>query len=217
MRAKARAWPGWFITFEGGDGAGKTVQMRALSAFLRKNRVDVLETREPGGSRLSEAVRELVLDSDHDNMSARAELFLMLAARAQHVEETIRPALEAGRVVLCDRYGDATYAYQHGGRGLDKSAVTSMHDFAADGCNPDMTFLLDLDPQTAKGRMATRPGNTTRIDAEKAPFHTRVRAAYQELAKREPRRFRVLDASKSVGILQDRIQTAVKQQGVLGR
>jgi dTMP kinase len=159
----------------------------------------------------------LVLDPDHDGMSSRAELFLMLAARAQHVDETIRPALESGRVVLCDRYGDATYAYQHGGRGLDKAAVTSMHAFAADGCNPDMTFLLDLDPQAAKGRMATRPGNQTRIDAEKTPFHARVRAAYLERAKREPRRFRLLDASKSVGILQDRIQTAIRQQGVLGR
>ncbi len=217
MRAKARPWPGWFITFEGGDGAGKTVQLRALAAFLRKSHMTVVETREPGGSRLSEAVRELVLDADHDNMSARAELLLMLAARAQHVEETIRPALDAGSVVLCDRYGDATYAYQHGGRGLDKGAVVSMHEFAADGCKPDMTFLLDLDPQAAKGRMAARPGQTTRIDAEKAPFHTRVRDAYLELAKREPKRFRVLDASRSVGIIQDRIQTALRQQGVFGR
>lgn len=217
MRGKARPWPGWFITFEGGDGAGKTVQLRALAAFLRKNHVAVVETREPGGSRLSEAVRELVLDPDHDNMGARAELLLMLAARAQHVDETIVPALQAGSVVLCDRYGDATYAYQHGGRGLDKGVVLSMHDFAADGCKPDLTFLLDLDPQAAKGRMATRVGNDTRIDAEPAAFHARVRQAYLDLAKREVTRFRVLDASKSVGIIQDRIQTAVKQKGVVGR
>jgi dTMP kinase len=196
--------PGFFITFEGGEGSGKTTQLKALLAHVRALQEEAIQTRDPGGTTIGNQVRELLLNGDNVRMSALAELFLYEASRAQLVQEVIRPALAAGRIVLCDRFTDSTVAYQGYGRGLNLDLVERLNAVAADGLRPDLTFLLDLDPAAGLARAAERLAHPRqqpdRLEGEVLEFHQRVRAGYRALAAREPERFVILDAA--LGILE---------------
>jgi len=190
---------GRFITFEGGEGCGKSTQVRRFATALECRGKRVLLTREPGGTRLAELIRALLKDEDEDPPVDRAELLLFLAARAQLVENVIRPALEAGTWVVSDRFSDSTVAYQGYGRGLPLDFVRAANDFACDGLRPDLTFLLDLDPALAAARMRGREAATNtaadRIERAGGGFHVRLREGFLALAAADPRRFAVIDAS----------------------
>ena len=196
---------GRFITLEGGEGAGKSTLLAGLRAHLESRGVDLLLTREPGGTALGEAVRAIVLDPARRELCAESELLLMFASRAQLVRETIEPALAAGRWVLCDRYVDASYAYQGGGRGQPAERIAAIEQWACAGLVPDLTLLLDLPVATGRARAAGR-GAADRIEVEADGFFERVRATYRARAVAEPRRFRVIDASQPAeAVLRDAI------------
>ncbi|TAM99555.1 MAG: dTMP kinase [Rhodanobacteraceae bacterium] len=185
---------GRLITLEGGEGAGKTTLLAGLRGHFQRIGMDVLYTREPGGTPVGEAIRALVLDPAQRGLAAETELLLMFAARAQLVREVLRPALESGRWVLCDRFTDASYAYQGGGRGVDVVCIAGLESIATGGLKPDLTLLLDL-PVTHGRARANQRGDADRIEAERDDFFERVRAVYRDRAQAEPARFRVIDAS----------------------
>jgi dTMP kinase len=185
---------GRFVTFEGGEGSGKSTQIERLTARLAARGLAPLRTREPGGTPLGEGVRDLLLDPAR-RPAPMTEALLLEAARAELVATVIRPALAAGRVVLCDRYDDSTLAYQGAGRGLDDGTLRAMNRAATGGLLPDLTLLFDLDPELGLARRARAPGPTNRLDREPVDFHRRVRARFLELAGAEPARWRILDAS----------------------
>lgn len=187
---------GKLISLEGGEGAGKSTLLAGLQKYLREQGVDLVQTREPGGTPLGEAVRAIVLDPAHRDMSAETELMLMFASRAQLVRECIEPALAAGQWVLCDRFTDASYAYQGGGRGVPAERIALLEQWATHGLTPDLTLLLDLPVATGRARAAGR-GEADRIEVEGDNFFERVRAAYRARAAAEPARFRVIDASQT--------------------
>jgi len=188
---------GLFITFEGIDGCGKSTQIDLLAGELRRRALDVVVTREPGGTVIGEAVRDVLVSDASVNIAPKAELLLIVSARAQHVAELIKPALEAGQVVLSDRYTDSTVAFQGHGRGLDLEMIDRLNSFATGGLQPDVTIVFDIDPSVARARLRARPvgGLLGAFDDEQADFHVRVRQAYLTLAEREPSRVRVADAS----------------------
>jgi dTMP kinase len=187
-----------FITFEGIEGSGKTTQIGLLHEALRRRGLDVLLTREPGGTPTGDRIRALLLDSA-SVMSAPTELLLYAAARAEHLETLIRPALAAGRTVLCDRFTDATYAYQGYGRGLPLELIDAIHALPPLAMTPDRTVLFDLEPmealRRARRRDSTKVVDESRFEREAAAFHERVRRGYLELARRSPARFVVVDGS----------------------
>jgi dTMP kinase len=191
---------GRFISLEGGEGAGKSTLADGLEARLRAAGRDVLRTREPGGTRFGEAVRAVVLDPAHPDVSPWAELFLMLAARSQLVYESIRPALAEGKIVLCDRFADASVAYQGVARGLGFEAVRELNRRATGGCMPDLTLFLDLDPRVGRSRQS---GEADRMEREELDFHDRVRDGYRQVAGADPGRVRVIDASRAAGEVLD--------------
>jgi dTMP kinase len=199
---------GLFVTFEGGEGTGKSTQLSRLAERLRGSGLDPLETREPGGTPLAERVRAVLLDPALA-VSPLAEALLMEAARADLVRGLIRPALAAGRVVLCDRYADSTLAYQGAGRGLDRAMLEAWNTAATGGLIPDLTFLFDLDPALGLDRRGRAAGETNRLDREDREFHERVRRRYLELADAEPRRWTVLDARLPEAELAARVWSAV--------
>ena len=190
---------GRFITFEGGEGCGKSTQVRRLKEALECEGIEVVLTREPGGTWLSEEIRQLIKDQTTDAPCDRSELLLFLAARAQLVKNVIRPALEAGKWVVSDRFSDSTLAYQGYGRGLPLDILRTANDFACDGLKPDLTLLLDVAPETAAARMRGREAatNTTadRIERAGDAFHARLRIGFAELAKAEPGRIVTIDAN----------------------
>lgn len=186
---------GLFVTFEGGEGSGKSTQIERLAGRLRARGIDPLLTREPGGTPLAEGIRRLLLDPA-GRPGAECELFLMEAARADLVTHVVRPALAAGRAVLCDRYDDSTTAYQGAGRGLDPTLVQIANRTATGGLKPHLTLLYDIEPTVGLARRGAG-GPMNRLDRESPEFHARVRARYLELAAAEPRRFVVLDAAMS--------------------
>jgi dTMP kinase len=186
--------PGLFVTFEGGEGSGKSTQLARLAERLRGGGWDPLVTREPGGSPLAEGIRALLLDPARAP-GAVTEALLMVAARSDLVATVLRPALAAGRVVLCDRYADSTLAYQGGGRGLDAVQLARWNEAATGGLQPDLTLLFDVPPGVGLARRAGAAGAPNRLDLESEAFHARVRARYLELARAEPARFRVFDAA----------------------
>ena len=191
-----------FLTVEGIEGAGKSTFLGLLESELAKRGVNFLRTREPGGCALGQQIRPLLLDVSQ-KVSDRAELFLFLADRAQHVADTIRPALERGQWVICDRYADSTIAYQGYGRGMDPEELQSLNDYATDGLWPNITFLLDLPVEEGLGRALARNGregtsqSEGRFEAEALAFHQRIREGFHLRAKRWPDRFRVLDAMQT--------------------
>ncbi|MGJ4729811.1 dTMP kinase [Luteimonas sp. SDU101] len=183
-----------FVSLEGGEGAGKTTVLGALRETLRESGGEVVHTREPGGTPLAEMIRSLLLDPAHEPPAAETELLLMFAARAQHVRETIAPALERGAWVLCDRFTDSSYAYQGGGRGLDPDWIAELERRVV-GLRPGLTLLLDLDVGRGRERTRGRDCVPDRIEAERDEFFERVRATYRARAAAEPQRFRVIDAT----------------------
>jgi dTMP kinase len=187
---------GRFISLEGGEGAGKSTLLAGLREAISGGGIELLQTREPGGTALGEAVRTLVLDPAQPSITAEAELLLMFASRAQLVREVIGPALAAGRWVLCDRFVDASYAYQGGGRGQPAERIAELERWACAGLRPDITLLLDLPVATGRARAAGR-GAADRIEVEEDGFFERARAIYRDRAAAEPQRFRVIDASRS--------------------
>lgn len=186
---------GRLISLEGGEGAGKSTLLAGLRTHFERSGLDVLYTREPGGTPVGEAVRALVLDPAHRGMAVETELLLMFAARAQLVRETLQPAMAAGRWVLCDRFTDASYAYQGGGRGVDAASIAELERIATGGLKPDLTLLLDLPVAHGRARASQR-SDADRIEAERDDFFERVRTAYLARAQAEPQRFRVIDASQ---------------------
>ena len=182
-----------FITFEGGEGSGKTTLIKKINEALVKEGLDILSTRAPGATPLGEKLRHLLLKNTAVQVAPRAELLLFLADRAQHVDEVIIPALAAGKVVLCDRYNDSTIAYQAGARGFDRDWVYELTEFASHSLRPNLTLYLDLDPEIGLARKSEKSGD--RIQKSEIEFHQKVRRAFLEIAKKDPSRFLVLDAS----------------------
>ncbi|MEJ7622508.1 MAG: dTMP kinase [Pyrinomonadaceae bacterium] len=200
---------GRFITFEGIDGSGKSTQLRMLAAHLRSSGAEVVETREPGGTPLGRSLRKAFLESE-ETVAPMAELLSFAADRAQHVEFLIRPALAQGKIVISDRFADATFAYQGAGRGFSVESVNQIIDLATGGLKPDLTLFFDIPVEMAMTRMAERDESETmrnRMDREDAEFYDRVRASYLTIAACEPKRFRVVDGSGAI----DEIHTAVKR------
>src|SRR5512133_663631 len=191
-----------FITLEGPEGSGKTSQIAPLAAFLKEQGFSVITTREPGGTEIGDQVRNVLLTRlDNTNMHPRTEILLFLAARAQLVEQCIRPALARGAVVICDRYADSTLAYQGYGHGTDLGTLRQLLNFATGNLWPDLTLLLDIDP--AKGLQRKRGGGEwNRLDAYELAFHQRVWQGYHELARQDPQRWVTIDASQPMEIVQ---------------
>ena len=207
---------GKFITFEGPEGSGKSTHIRLLRAFLEARGVGVTVTREPGGTPLGESIRNLLQHDQSEAPVARAEVLLFLACRAQHVERLIRPALEAGTWVLCDRFDDSTMAYQGYARGFDLALLGNVNGFAVDGLRPDLTVLLDVSPETSRARLAERQAATAtapdRIEREHDAFHVRVRDGFLDLARREPGRFVVVNSERGQGAVERDVCAAVEER-----
>ena len=200
--------PGLFVTLEGGEGSGKSTQVARLTERLRATGLDPLVTREPGGTPLAEGIRALLMDPAYQP-TAMTEALLMQAARAELVERVIRPALAAGRVVICDRYADSSLAYQGAGRGLDAEVVMALNRASTGGLAPSLTLLFDLPAEAGLARRAQAPGSTNRIDREPAEFHARVQQAFRAMAAADPARWRVIDASAPVEQVAERVWAEV--------
>lgn len=205
---------GKFITFEGGEGAGKSTQIKLLEAELKKRGIEVVLTREPGGTRLSEKVRSLLKDELEDPPCDRSELLLFLAARAQLVKNVIKPALERGAWVLSDRFSDSTFAYQGYGRGLDLKILRLANDFACDGLKSDLTLLMEISSEESLKRMRSRESATgtvaDRIENAGDDFHARLRFGFKDLAAQEPERIKTIDASGTIEEVQEKIWKRVQ-------
>jgi dTMP kinase len=197
---------GRFITLEGGEGVGKSSNLEFIRRHLEAAGKTVIVTREPGGTPLGEQVRALLLDHRHDGMSADAELLLMFAARAEHLAQVIRPALAAGKWVLCDRFTDATYAYQGGGRGIAAERIAALETWVQGDLRPDLTLLLDAPVAVGMGRAGRRAANADRFEREQTAFFEQVRHTYLELAKRCAERYRIIDASQTLNAVQDQLR-----------
>ncbi len=195
---------GLFITMEGGEGVGKSTNLSFLHSYLKNNGVDVVITREPGGTQLGEEIRELLLQVRREDMSAMTELLLIFAARAQHIREIIEPAMAAGKWVLCDRFTDATYAYQCGGRGVEWEAVRRLEELVQGKLRPDYTLLLDAPVEIGMSRAKCR-GSLDRFEQENVDFFERVRSSYLEQAKSSSGRYRLIDASLSLDEVQQEL------------
>lgn len=201
---------GLFITLEGPEGAGKSTNREYLAALLREQGIDVLLTREPGGTPLAERVRELLLAPSDEPMASDTELLLVFAARAQHLAQVIVPALQRGAVVLCDRFTDATYAYQGGGRGLDVERIAQLENFVQGALRPDLTLVFDLPVEVGLARAAAR-GRLDRFEQEGRDFFEAVRSTYLQRAKAEPARYRILDAAQSLDAVQRDLHALLPQ------
>ncbi len=202
MNKKAR-----FITLEGGEGVGKTTNMNFVAGLLAEKGINVVKTREPGGTRLAEKIRQLLLDKQDEAVEPNAELLLMFAARAQHLEQVIKPALERGDWVLCDRFTDATYAYQGGGRGMPMATIAWLEQLVQGDLRPDLTLLLDAPVETGMMRAGKRSA-PDRFEQEKHAFFEKVRQSYLMLAEQHQQRFAVIDASQPL----EEVQQAIKKR-----
>lgn len=209
--------PGKFIAFEGPDGAGKTTQMKKAGERLTARGFDVVYTREPGGTSISEKIRQILLDPANREMVDKTEALLYAAARAQHVEELIRPAVGAGKVVLCDRFTDSTLAYQGFGRGIDRDLLRLVNDMAVGGMFPSLTIILDIEPGTGLSRISeTRLGEQgqpgkDRLEMESIEFHRRVRDGFLTLAGEHPGRYRVLAADREPAVVADEVWRCIQE------
>lgn len=206
---------GFFVTFEGIEGSGKSTQITLLAATLREQGRRVTLTREPGGTAIGDQIRRILLEPENQGLDPTAELLLYAASRAQHLKEVIRPALARGEIVLCDRFSDATLAYQGYGRGLDIDMIRGLDRLVTGGFLPDLTILLDVDSETGLRRARTRNATTglhaeARFENEALAFHQRVRDGYALLAKREPDRFRVVEALRGPDDIRPDVWAAVE-------
>lgn len=199
-----------FITVEGCEGSGKTTQLAYLSTYLENQGFGVVITREPGGTLIGENIRGLLLDQESSNMSITTELLLMFAARAEHLDKVIRPALMSGYLVLCERFTDSTYAYQGGGRGLRLSNITNLEELVQCGLQPNLTLLLDLPVEIGLERVKKR-GVTDRFEQEKLDFFIKVRAIYLKLALLYPERYRVINANQSLSEVHAEVVSYISQ------
>ncbi len=201
---------GRFISLEGGEGAGKSTQAKRLAAALAARGIDAVLTREPGGSEGAEAIRALLMQGDVTRWSAHSEALLFAAARADHVEKTIRPALDAGRWVICDRFIDSSRAYQGVAGGIDDAAVLALHGFGSRGLLPDRTLVLELAPEQGRLRAAGRDGAAAdRFAARGDAFHADVAAAFRRFAAQEPERFRMIDAASEIDQVADAVFASI--------
>ena len=205
---------GFFITFEGVEGCGKTTQIKQLAERLSASGYRVILTREPGGCPIADKIRSILLDAENCRMQSLTELLLYAAARAQHVAEVIIPALASGAVVLCDRFTDATVAYQHNGRGIERGTIDSLNTLACQALRPDLTVLIDCDAATglarAKSRIEAASGpREERFELEQLSFHQRVRDGYLQLAAAEPERFLTVNAAGTIAEISESITTQV--------
>ena len=201
---------GKFITIEGVEGVGKTTNIAFIEDYFKQIGQNIILTREPGGTPLAERIRELLLDARQTSMTDDTELLLMFAARAQHLNEKIIPALETGQWVICDRFTDATYAYQGGGRGIDKNRIASLENWVQGDLRPDITLLLDLPVEEGLKRAGQRSA-PDRFEQEQQTFFERVRATYLELVEENPARYRIIDARGSIDEVQSRIKTVLDE------
>jgi dTMP kinase len=202
--------PGLFIAFEGGDGAGKSTQAAELAGALESRGLAVLRTREPGGTPIGEKLRSLVLDHGHGHIDARTEALIFAASRAAHASQVIRPALDLGEVVLTDRYIDSSVAYQGAGRDLGTEAVRDLNAWATSGLQPDLTVLLDVDPEVGRRRRTAGDAAEDRLESEADEFHARIRTAFLDLAAAQPEKYLVLSAHLPVEVLAARILERVE-------
>lgn len=196
-----------FITLEGPEGSGKTSQLPALVGYLRDSGYEVVVTREPGGTAVGDQIREVLMNLENVSIVPRTEILLFLAARAQHVEGLIRPALEAGKVVLCDRFGDSTLAYQGYGHETDLDTLRFLLNYSTGGLQPDLTLLLDVPVKAGLARKLDNSTEWNRLDAYAEAFHERVRQGYLSLAAEEPDRWMVIDATQNI----DQVQSAMRE------
>lgn len=203
---------GKLITFEGIEGAGKSTLIEYLKSYWHFLGDKLLFTREPGGTKLSEAIRQILLvPVAAESLCERAELLLIFASRAQHITQVIRPALAQGKLVICDRFVDASYAYQHFGRGICADALVWLEQFVVNDLQPDYTFLLDLDPVLSMERSKKRNGGHDRFEQENLEFFARVRAGYLTRAQQDPARFKIIDASQSLSLVQQQLRAILAQ------
>ena len=205
---------GQFITLEGPEGGGKSTNLLWMESFLIEQGIDVVVTREPGGTEIGEAIRHILLNKDFDAMCDDTELLLMFAARAQHIQEKIKPALAEGKWVISDRFTDATYAYQGGARGLDMARIAQIEQWVQQGFQPNLTFIFDLPVEIGMSRVLSRSQETgqviDRFEQEKQAFFEKVRAAYLARANQSPARYKVLDASQPIDSVQQQIKTRLQ-------
>ncbi len=200
-----------FITFEGSEGSGKTSQLAPLVEYLRAQGYAVFATREPGGTPIGDKIRAILLDLGHTEMHKRTEILLLQASRAQLVEQVIRPRLQAGEIVLCDRYADSSLAYQGYGYGIDPEVIRPLVEFATCGLKPDLTLLLDVEVEEGLRRKA-RGREWNRLDAYTIDFYQRVRQGYLQLAQADPQRWVVLDANRPLDMVQAEIRQVVMER-----
>lgn len=201
-----------FITFEGGEGSGKSTVMKDVATRLEKEGYKLVLTREPGGTPIAEEIRNVILDKANTKMDPRTEALLYAASRRQHLVEKIWPALERGEIVLCDRYLDSSLAYQGGARGLGVDEVLSINMFATEGEYPDLTLLFDLEPEEGLKRIEKNKGReVNRLDLEKPEFHKKVRDNFHALAKKYSTRYIIIDASKPLNEVEDEVYKIIKE------
>jgi len=203
---------GFFITFEGIEGSGKTTQINLLAEFLKNKGYDVLVSREPGGTPLGEKIRHLLLDPQYESMDYRTEILLYAADRAQHVKEKIKPAIEQGKIVISDRFADSNLAYQAAGRGLDYEIVYQINDWVIDSTWPDLTFILDIDIKEGlkRARAQSFDAEGDRLEREVDEFHQRVREAYLKMAEKD--RFALVNAGESIENVQKNIENIISRR-----
>ena len=201
---------GFFITLEGIEGAGKSTMVSFIEDFLTKGGHDVIKTREPGGTKIGEQIRTILLKNENNNLTVDAELLLMFAARAQHIKEIITPALNSGKIILCDRFIDASYAYQGGGRGIDTSRINLLEKWIQSYLTPDLTLLFDLDVSIGMARSQKRSA-ADRFEQEKNIFFEKVRACYLKRAENEPDRFRIINSGLPLQKVEDEITAILRK------
>lgn len=203
---------GLFITFEGPEGSGKSTQVRLLSRYFTEQGKNFITSREPGGTYLADALREILLDKKTGEISAKAELLLLQTARADHVEKIIKPAIDGGQVVICDRFTDSSIAYQGGGRGIDPQTIAELNSFSTGDIQPDITFILDVPPEIGLERArGYGKKELDRLESEDIDFHIRVRETFLALAKKYPERYLVLSGTESVASIQEKIINKVEE------
>ena len=201
-----------FITFEGPEGSGKTTQFSLLATFLQERNLPVVATREPGGTSIGNQIRACLHDVNNTAMTSAAEILLYSASRAQLVREVIRPALDAGKIVLCDRYADSTMAYQGYGRQLDLEAIAFITRFATGGLKPDLTFLLDVDVEAGLQRRSAGGEEMNRMDLQTLDFYKRMQEGYYEMAAAEPERWVIVNANRPVAVVQREIRQIASER-----
>ncbi|MEK7165445.1 MAG: dTMP kinase [Patescibacteria group bacterium] len=203
---------GYFITFEGGEGAGKSIQVEILTSHLHEDNYPIVVTREPGGTRIGEQVRDITHSQENVDLESTTEAYLMAAARAQHVSQIIEPALEAGKIVVCDRYVDSSIAYQGYGRKLGAATISQLNELAINGAIPNLTILLDIDTEKGLRRRHKSTKSKDRLDVQQRDFYERVHRGYLELVENHPSRFVKVDASRSIEKVAVEIWTEVKKR-----